>query len=108
MDYSAYKVRKSSFKTLPHVHNIYQYAAKQKFLKIIPTNLILSRLDGDEEEQVTALYNSDLSFSERLYDMLDVGLSPVCLVKPLETILMEPLVFIRNTVPHACLEAIKQ
>uniref|UniRef100_A0A8C1RPC2 DUF4550 domain-containing protein n=1 Tax=Cyprinus carpio TaxID=7962 RepID=A0A8C1RPC2_CYPCA len=59
------------------------------------------------EEQVTALYNSDLSFSERLYDMLDVGLSPVCLVKPLETILMEPLVFIRNTVPHACLEALK-
>uniref|UniRef100_A0A9J8DAL0 Si:dkey-57n24.6 n=1 Tax=Cyprinus carpio carpio TaxID=630221 RepID=A0A9J8DAL0_CYPCA len=65
------------------------------------------KLDGDEEEQVTALYNSDLSFSERLYDMLDVGLSPVCLVKPLETILMEPLVFIRNTVPHACLEALK-
>uniref|UniRef100_A0A671TEY7 Si:dkey-57n24.6 n=1 Tax=Sinocyclocheilus anshuiensis TaxID=1608454 RepID=A0A671TEY7_9TELE len=66
------------------------------------------KLDGDEEEQVTALYNSDLSFSERLYDMLDVGLSPVCLVKPLETILMEPLVFIRNTVPHACLEALKR
>ncbi|XP_059393330.1 uncharacterized protein cfap92 [Carassius carassius] len=65
------------------------------------------KLDGDEEEQLTALYNSDLSFSERLYDMLDVGLSPICLVKPLETILMEPLVFIRNTVPHACLEALK-
>ncbi|XP_026131380.1 uncharacterized protein cfap92 [Carassius auratus] len=65
------------------------------------------KLDGDEEEQVSALYNSDLSFSERLYDMLDVGLSPICLVKPIETILMEPLVFIRNTVPHACLEALK-
>lgn len=108
MDYSAYEVRKSSFKTLPHVHNIYQYAAQQKFLKIIQTDLIFSRLDGDEEEQVTVLYNSDLSFSERLYDTLDMGLSPVCLVKPLENILMEPLVFIRNTVPHACLEAMKR
>ncbi|XP_050977970.1 uncharacterized protein cfap92 [Labeo rohita] len=66
------------------------------------------KLDGDEEEQVTVLYNSDLSFSERLYDTLDMGLSPVCLVKPLENILMEPLVFIRNTVPHACLEAMKR
>ncbi|XP_058646964.1 uncharacterized protein cfap92 [Onychostoma macrolepis] len=65
------------------------------------------KLNGDEEEQVTALYNSDLSFSERLYDILDMDLSPVCLVKPLETILMEPLVFLRNTVPHACLEALK-
>ncbi|KAK2874198.1 hypothetical protein Q8A67_021351 [Cirrhinus molitorella] len=66
------------------------------------------KLDGDEEEQVTVLYNSDLSFSERLYDMLDMGLSPVCLVKPLEIILMKPLVFIRNAVPHACLEAMKR
>ncbi len=56
---------------------------------------------------MTTLYNSDLSFSERLYDILDMGLSPVCLVKPLETILMEPLVFIRNKVPHACREALK-
>lgn len=108
MDYSAYEVRKSSFKMLPHVHNIYQYAAQQKFLKIIQTDLIFSRLDGDEEEQVTVLYNSELSFSERLYDMLDVGLSPICLQKPLETIMMEPLVFIRNSVPHACLEAMKR
>lgn len=93
---------------LPHVHNIHQYAAKQKFLKIIQTDLISSRLDGDEKEQVTALYNSKLSFSERLYDMLDMGLSPICLLKPLETIMKVPLVFIRNTVPHTCLEAMKR
>ncbi|KAK7127703.1 hypothetical protein R3I93_020321 [Phoxinus phoxinus] len=66
------------------------------------------KLDGDEEEQVTVLYNSELSFSKRLYAMLDVGLSPICLLRPLETIMMEPLVFIRNTVPHACLEAMKR
>ncbi|XP_048028513.1 uncharacterized protein cfap92 isoform X2 [Megalobrama amblycephala] len=66
------------------------------------------KLDGDEEEQVTVLYNSELSFSERLYDMLDVGLSPICLLKPLDTIMMEPLVFIRNSVPPACLEAMKR
>ncbi|XP_002663836.5 uncharacterized protein CFAP92 isoform X1 [Danio rerio] len=66
------------------------------------------KLDGDEEEQVTVLYNSDFGFSERLYDTLDVGLSPICLFKPLETIMREPLVFIRNAVPHACLEAMKR
>ncbi|KAG1949676.1 hypothetical protein F2P79_011508 [Pimephales promelas] len=66
------------------------------------------KLDGDEEEQVTVLYNSGLSFSKRLYDMIDVGLSPICLLRPLETIMMEPLVFIRNTVPRSCLEAMKR
>ncbi|XP_056591395.1 uncharacterized protein cfap92 isoform X1 [Triplophysa dalaica] len=66
------------------------------------------KLDGDEEEQVTVLYNSDLSFSERLYDTLDVGLSPIYLLKPLETIMGEPLLFIRNMVPCGCLEAIKR
>ncbi|XP_077058960.1 uncharacterized protein cfap92 [Siphateles boraxobius] len=66
------------------------------------------KLNGDEEEQVTVRYNSQLSFSKRLYDMLDMGLSPICLLRPLETIMMEPLVFIRNRVPHACLEAMKR
>jgi len=93
---------------LPRVHNIYQYTAKQTFLKLIQTELTFSRLDGDEEEQVTVLYNSGLSFSKRLYDMIDVGLSPICLLRPLETIMMEPLVFIRNTVPRSCLEAMKR
>lgn len=90
------------------MQNIYQCAEKPTFLKIIQTGLIFSRLDGDEEEQVTVLYNSDFGFSERLYDTLDVGLSPICLLKPLETIMKEPLVFIRNAVPHACLEAMKR
>lgn len=79
-----------------------------EFLKIIRSDLIFSRLDGDEEEQVTVLYNSDLSFSERLYDTLDVGLTPIYLLKPLETIMGEPLLFIRNMVPYGCLEAIKR
>ncbi|XP_051967408.1 uncharacterized protein cfap92 [Xyrauchen texanus] len=66
------------------------------------------KLNGDEEEKVTILYNSSLSFSERLYDTLDVGLSPICLLKPLEYIIKEPLVFIRNVVHHDCLEAMKR
>ncbi|XP_067287562.1 uncharacterized protein cfap92 [Pseudorasbora parva] len=66
------------------------------------------KLDDNEEEQVTVRYNSGLSFSERLYDMLDMGLSPICLLKPLETIMTEPLVFIRNIVPRSCLEAMKR
>ncbi|XP_073732201.1 uncharacterized protein cfap92 isoform X2 [Misgurnus anguillicaudatus] len=66
------------------------------------------KLNGDEEDQVTVLYNSDLSFSVRLYDTLDVGLSPIYLPNPLETIMSEPLMFIRNMIPHGCLEAMKR
>ncbi|XP_073667950.1 uncharacterized protein cfap92 [Paramisgurnus dabryanus] len=66
------------------------------------------KLNGDEEDQVTVLYNSDLSFSVRLYDTLDVGLSPIYLPNPFETIMSEPLMFIRNMIPRGCLEAMKR
>ncbi|TRY91505.1 hypothetical protein DNTS_029475, partial [Danionella cerebrum] len=66
------------------------------------------KLDQDEEKRVAVLFNSDMSFSKRLYEMFDVSLSPICLHKPLETIMKEPLLFIRNAVPHACLEAMKR
>ncbi|XP_076863682.1 uncharacterized protein cfap92 isoform X2 [Brachyhypopomus gauderio] len=63
-------------------------------------------LNEDAEKQVTVLYNSSLSFSERLYDILDVGLTPVHLHEPLARIVKEPLVYIRDLMPQDCLQAI--
>ncbi|KAF4094081.1 hypothetical protein AMELA_G00008640 [Ameiurus melas] len=72
----------------------------KKLWETLPTRLV-----EDVEKHVTVLYNSGLSFSRRLYDTLDVGLSPVHLYKPLETIMRQPLMYIRDTVPYNCLQA---
>ncbi|XP_066528423.1 uncharacterized protein cfap92 [Hoplias malabaricus] len=64
------------------------------------------KLEDGRETQFTVLYNSALSFSKRLYDSLDVGLSPVHLCQPLDTILKEPLLYIRDALPYTCLQAL--
>ncbi|XP_051531509.1 uncharacterized protein cfap92 [Myxocyprinus asiaticus] len=89
------------------VHLFVLEGLKDQAVKRLWTSMPM-KLNGDEEEKVTVLYNSSLSFSERLYDTLDVGLSPICLLKPLENIIKEPLVFIRNVVHHDCLEAMNR
>ncbi|XP_053508523.1 uncharacterized protein cfap92 isoform X2 [Ictalurus furcatus] len=72
----------------------------KRLWETVPTRLV-----EDVEKHVTVLYNSGLSFSKRLYDTLDVGLSPIHLYKPLETIMRQPLMYIRDTVPYNCLQA---
>lgn len=75
-------------------------------VSVFLTDVLFYRLDDGIKKQVTVLYNSSLSFSKRLYECLDVGLSPVNLHQPLDTILKEPLVFIGNMVPYTCLQAL--
>lgn len=52
------------------------------------------------------LYNSDLSCGHRLYGALDVDLTRVKLHEPLELIVQQPLLFVRDMVPRSCFLAL--
>ena len=55
---------------------------------------------------IDILYNSDLSFRERLYGPLDVDLCRIKLHEPLSVIVQQPLLYIRDMVPKACFDAL--
>lgn len=54
------------------------------------------------------LYNSNLIFFRRIYDSLDLGLSPIRLSKTFEAIMRQPSIYTRGTIPQACFHALSR
>uniref|UniRef100_H3A4N6 Cilia and flagella associated protein 92 (putative) n=1 Tax=Latimeria chalumnae TaxID=7897 RepID=H3A4N6_LATCH len=61
-----------------------------------------------EKGRLDILYNSDLCFHQRLYADLSVSLCHVCLHEPLSVIVRQPLLYVRDMVPHACFQALSK
>ncbi|XP_074692774.1 uncharacterized protein CFAP92 isoform X1 [Strix aluco] len=61
-----------------------------------------------EDGQLEILYNSQLSFPERLYTDLEAIFYHFCLCQPLCTITKQPLLYIRGMVPWACFQALSR
>ena len=76
--------------------------------KIIPKNQnnMFSKMSWDYISDVEVLYNSDLSFKDRLYGPLDVDVCRIKLHEPLDVIVQQPLLYVRDMVPKACFQAL--
>lgn len=69
-------------------------------------NVLWDVLPKPENSDVKVLYNSDLSFSCRLYGPLDVDLCRVKLHEPLLVIVQQSLLYIRDMVFRPCFDAL--
>jgi hypothetical protein len=56
--------------------------------------------------QVQVLYNSEMTFSKRLYTKLDLDLLKVKLFEPIDEIVKKPLLYIRDMTPKPSYEAL--
>ncbi|KAK3601780.1 hypothetical protein CHS0354_016147 [Potamilus streckersoni] len=63
-------------------------------------------LPQPENSDVKVLFNSNLTFSKRLYGPLDVDLCRVKLHEPLEDIVCQSLLYVRDMVPKPCFEGL--
>ncbi|OXB65350.1 hypothetical protein ASZ78_016994, partial [Callipepla squamata] len=61
-----------------------------------------------EDGQLEILYNSQLSFRQRLYTDLEAIFYHFRLCKPLFSIVKQPLLYVRGTVPWACFQALSR
>ncbi|KFQ76337.1 Uncharacterized protein FLJ43738, partial [Phoenicopterus ruber ruber] len=61
-----------------------------------------------EDGQLEILYNSQLSFHQRLYTDLEAIFYHVRLCQPLVTITKQPLLYVRGVVPWACFQALSR
>ncbi|GFS25099.1 hypothetical protein ElyMa_003432800 [Elysia marginata] len=69
-------------------------------------NVLWDVLPKPDNSDVRVLYNSDLSFSRRLYGPLDVDLCRVKLHEPLSVIVQQSLLYIRDMVFRPCFDAL--
>eukprot|EP00794_Sanderia_malayensis_P005993 gene5993-6689_t len=60
----------------------------------------------DDGKCFVSIYNSQLTFQERLYASLDVDLTRVRLHQPLDAIVKQPLLYVRDMVPRDCMEGL--
>lgn len=68
----------------------------------------LPRPQEEDISKFNVIYNSNLRFSERLYASLDVDLCRVRLHEPLEVIVQNPLLYVRDLVPKPCFQALSK
>ncbi len=57
-------------------------------------------------DQLQVLYNTDMSFSERLYTKLELDLLKVKLFEPIDEIVKKPLLYVRDMTPKPSYEAL--
>jgi hypothetical protein len=76
-------------------------------LKTAAIKRIYERLcEYKNDEGLDLLYNSTISFSNRLYALLDVDLIKVKLFESLENIVRKPLLYVRDMAPKDSFEAL--
>ncbi|XP_067400507.1 uncharacterized protein CFAP92 [Emydura macquarii macquarii] len=61
-----------------------------------------------KDGRLDILYNSQLSFHQRLYTDLEAILYHIHLCKPLSAITRQPLLYVRDMVPQACFQALSR
>lgn len=66
----------------------------------------LGHPEYNEQSFFRVLYNSSIAFAQRMYQSLDVDLTRVKLYQPLESIVRQPLLYVRDMVPRLCFEAV--
>ncbi|XP_007500399.2 uncharacterized protein CFAP92 isoform X2 [Monodelphis domestica] len=65
-----------------------------------------NQISGSEDGNFKVLYNSELTFHERLYANLDSILYHIHLCKPLSSIVKQSMLFVRGWVPQPSLQAL--
>ena len=69
------------------------------------TKLLLLNIFSDADT-VVHLYDTSLTFKNRLYSALDVDLCRVRLHQSFAEIMNQPLIYIRDIIPRDCLECV--
>lgn len=70
--------------------------------------LLIDEYGEADDPDVTILFDTNLVCSERLYASFDVILRKVKLYAPLDSIIKQPLIYIRDMVPRLCYDALLQ
>merc|ERR1712048_45012 len=68
----------------------------------------LKHPQAEDPDTFRTLYNSEMTFSSRVYSSLDVDLTRIRLYEPLENIVKQPLLYVRDMVPKPSFEAVSR